>query len=72
MTKYVSKTAHDGKFVKITTPSLFGSHKSMVTSELGDWVICEDDRGKYITPKSRLDTGLADPFRNDLVGRGLI
>ena len=44
----------------ITTKSWFGSHASMVVEELKDGkVICEDDRGKYITYANRLDNGLA-------------
>tara|TARA_R100000005_G_C4798524_1_gene91458 strand:- start:230 stop:445 length:216 start_codon:yes stop_codon:yes gene_type:complete len=49
----------------ITTKSWFGSHASMVVEELKDGkVICEDDRGKYITYANRLDNGLADPRRS--------
>jgi hypothetical protein len=49
----------------VTTKSWFGSHAEMVIEELDDEkVICEDDRGRYITFKSRLDNGLADPRRN--------
>ena len=37
----------------------------MVVEEVDDdKVICEDDRGRYITFKSRLDNGLADPRRS--------
>ena len=51
-----------GKF--ITTKSWFGSHAEMVVEELEDgMVVCEDDRGRYITFKDRLDTGLADHRR---------
>lgn len=60
---------------RITTPSWFGSHASMVVdcndpevegfnftlSE--DQVLCKDDTGFYVTLKSRLDTGNADPAR---------
>lgn len=49
----------------ITTKSWFGSHSDMVVEEVDDdKVICEDDRGRYITFKSRLDNGLADPRRS--------
>ena len=49
----------------VTTKSWFGSHAEMVIEELDDEkVICEDDRGRYITFKSRLDNGLADPRRS--------
>ena len=48
----------------ITTNSWFGSHADMVVEELEDGkVVCEDDRGKYITYSNRLDNGLADPRR---------
>ena len=54
--------------VKVTTPSQFGSHSSMVVEdhdvELAEGeVLCEDDRHRYVTFKSRLDNGLADPRR---------
>lgn len=49
----------------ITTKSWFGSHADMVVEELSDGkVICEDDKGKYITYMNRLDNGLADPRRS--------
>ena len=49
----------------ITTKSWFGSHSDMVVEELEDGkVVCEDDRGKYITYANRLDNGLADPRRS--------
>ena len=56
---------HQSKLVTmITTPSFYGSHKSMIVKDLGEKVVCEDDRGQYETLKSRLDNGLADPARN--------
>jgi len=60
---------------RITTPSWFGSHASMVVDcddpEVEDFnlalsenqVLCKDDVGFYVTLKSRLDTGNADPAR---------
>lgn len=54
---------------KVSTPSWFGSHKSMVdqaaTEALNDpgKVVCKDEKGSYITEANRLDTGLADPNR---------
>jgi len=60
---------------KITTPSWFGSHASMVVDhtkietknkdmELSrEKVVCQDDLGYYITEKNRLDNGLADSNR---------
>lgn len=47
----------------ITTPSPYGSHKSMVIEDLGEMVKCKDDEGEYITYKNRLDNGLADSLR---------
>lgn len=51
-------------------PSRFGSHSSMLATEQGDintpdekYVACVDEYGRYITERSRLDTGLADPNR---------
>lgn len=49
--------------VLLTTKSAYGSHSDMVIEDLGDKVKCKDDIGTYITDKSRLDTGLADPNR---------
>jgi hypothetical protein len=49
----------------ITTKSWFGSHSDMVVEELDDGrVVCEDNRGKYITYANRIDNGLADPRRS--------
>jgi len=59
-----SKERHEGRAVKITTPSLYGSHQSMVVKELDNGkVICKDDLGEYTTLTSKLDNGLADPSR---------
>ena len=54
-------------------PSRFGSHASMIDEDLTEKLACAlenhdevvlvDDRGPYRTPKTRLDTGLADPNR---------
>jgi len=50
-------------------PSRFGSHASMIdeekTSELNDEskVVLLDEYGHYVTFKTRLDNGLADPKR---------
>ena len=52
-----------------TYPTRYGSHASMVdeekTNELNDEnkVVIQDEHGYYITDKSRLDSGLADPKR---------
>tara|TARA_R110002020_G_scaffold224918_3_gene434821 strand:+ start:1973 stop:2224 length:252 start_codon:yes stop_codon:yes gene_type:complete len=62
---------------EITTKSWFGSHADMVVEleelQLSDLVdlrdmedyetVCKDDKGCYITLKTRLDNGLADPSR---------
>lgn len=67
------KQAKDEK--KVTYPSDFGSHSSMKNEEwtgkivaskqdtTDPWVILADERGPYPTRQSRLDTGLADPYR---------
>lgn len=54
----------------ITTKTHFGSHAEMVVdlSKANikvnpDEVVCMDDRGYYVTNKSRIDNGLADPNR---------
>lgn len=69
-----SKIRHETGNI-VTTPSQFGSHESMVVdhSELQiggidivlseQQVLCEDDKGYYVTKKSKLDNGLADPSR---------
>lgn len=45
-------------------PSRYGSHSSMVISELPDnMVVCEDEYGTYETTVDRLDNNLADPNR---------
>ena len=59
-----SKERHEGRAVKVTTPSLYGSHQSMVVKELDNGkVVCKDDLGEYTTLTSKLDNGLADPSR---------
>jgi len=51
----------------ITTKSWFGSHAEMVVEELTDGiVVCEDDKGKYITEAKMIDSGFADPNRFEL------
>ena len=51
----------------ITTKSWFGSHAEMIVEELSDGlVVCEDDKGKYITNQQMIDSGLADPNRYEL------
>ena len=52
---------------EITTNSWFGSHSEMIVEELDDGlVVCEDDKGKYITNHKMIDSGLADPNRYEL------
>ena len=59
-----TKVRHEGRAVKVTTPSLYGSHQSMVVKELDNGkVVCKDDIGEYTTLTSKLDNGLADPSR---------
>lgn len=54
------------------TPSPYGSHSSMVVdldsvakghNVPNDKIICEDEKGYYITYKNRIDNGMADPCR---------
>ena len=49
---------------KYPFPSLYGSHASMMVKDNEDGtVVCKDEFGEYVTPKNRLDCGLADPNR---------
>ena len=51
----------------VTTKSWFGSHAEMIVEELSDGlVVCEDDKGKYITNHKMIDSGIADPNRFEL------
>ncbi len=49
------------------SPSRYGSHAAMLSSWVRPvdeaLVICEDERGLYVTEKNRLDSGIADPKR---------
>jgi hypothetical protein len=54
----------------ITTKTAYGSTSDMITDHTkykitinDSQVLCKDDKGFYITSKSRIDTGLADPNR---------
>ena len=59
-----TKVRHEGRSIKVTTPTLYGSHRSMVVKELDNGkVVCKDDLGEYTTLTSKLDNGLADPSR---------
>jgi hypothetical protein len=77
MAKFNNKKRHETGNT-ITTPSQYGSHKSMVVDpeqyvsakdnvsavSCGPGVVlCKDDKGFYITLEDRLDSGLADPKR---------
>lgn len=58
--------------VLLKTPSLYGSHESMVVEENCDGsVTCRDAYGDYTTSKSVLDNGLADPNRYNNRGAGV-
>ena len=51
----------------ITTKSWFGSHSEMIVEELDDGrVVCQDDKGKYVTTIKIIDSGLADKNRFEL------
>ena len=51
----------------ITTKSWFGSHSEMIVEDRGDGtVVCEDDKGKYITTMKMVDSGIAHPNRFEL------
>tara|TARA_Y100000310_G_scaffold322437_1_gene381501 strand:- start:425 stop:682 length:258 start_codon:yes stop_codon:yes gene_type:complete len=77
MVKYRAKPKGHETGQVITTKSPYGSHADMVVeleelqlsdlAELRDMedyeTVCKDDGGCYITLKSRLDNGLADPNR---------
>ena len=55
---------HDGKSVRLTAPSPYGSHLSMVVRPLDDArVVCKDEAGEYVTYYDKIDTGLADVNR---------
>lgn len=52
------------KAIKYAYPSRFGSHSSMVVEDCGaNHVVCEDEHGKYLTERHRIDSGLTDPNR---------
>ena len=48
-------------------PSRYGSHDTMIVKWVKPFdeafVICEDERGLYVTDRNRPDTGIADPKR---------
>lgn len=54
----------------VTTKTHFGSTSDMIVDHTKykvnineNEVLCKDDRGFYITSKSRIDSGIADPNR---------
>lgn len=58
--------------VLLKTPSLYGSHESMVIEENCDGsVTCRDAFGDYTTNKGVLDNGFADPNRYNNRGAGV-
>lgn len=63
------KTPTFEKVVANKYPSNYGSHKSMVVEEWTEkvsdpkFVVLQDDNGFYATERTRLDSGLADPYR---------
>lgn len=69
MAKVVKKAASGPpqKQKAYSFPSRFGSHTSMLSTDrdtvLEGQVYCVDEYGKYLTERSRLDSGLADPNR---------
>ena len=73
MAKYRPKAKGYESGREITTKSWFGSHTEMVVSGEDEGtpviklkkneVVCKDDKGYYITYRSRLDNGMADPNR---------
>lgn len=48
-------------------PSIYGSHATMIDANITtnnyNYVVCKDDEGCYVTERSHLDSGLADPYR---------
>lgn len=52
-----------GKTTEYPYPSRYGSHASMVVECHGEYVICEDERGRYATRESVLDNGMSDGWR---------
>jgi hypothetical protein len=70
---YKSKKQHEGKTVTLTCPSVCGSHSSMVKEMREDGTATlVDERGEYVTLIERIDNGLADPNRWDLVKRNCV
>lgn len=69
MAKY-NKNSSNKKVDKPKYPSAYGSHKSMVADKFQEFndldnklVVCEDDKGFYITATNKLDSGAMDTSR---------
>jgi len=65
----------------ITTKTPYGATSDMVVSDSeilsklnidDSFVLVKDDTGYYITPKNRVDSGLADPSRYELSQREIV
>jgi regulator of RNase E activity RraA len=74
MAKFRYKTPQHSTGTVVTTKTHFGSHANMVIAISGvmigeNEVICKDDNGYYVTEKTKLDNGLADPNRYTLSKR---
>jgi hypothetical protein len=74
MAKY--NAASQNKVVASIYPSTYGSHKSMLSEEhelfnedqeTSTHVVCNDERGFYLTESKNLDNGLCDRNRIDTI-----
>lgn len=63
----MARPKEDKKDTSSKYPSPYGSHQSMIdpayTTHDPNYVVCKDEEGPYVTEQSRLDSGLADPYR---------
>lgn len=56
-----------------TFPTRYGSHSSMINEDYkeynnsGQFVVCTDERGDYITTWKSLDNGLCDYMRTETI-----
>ena len=58
--KYVAPVKKE----KYAYPSRYGSHESMVVLDgEGPYLVCEDEKGFYLTSSNHLDNGMMDPWR---------
>lgn len=73
------KKHETGRTISTKTP--YGTTSDMVVTDeevlskvsVADYcVLVKDDDGYYITPKNRVDSGLADPFRYELEYREIM